>query len=50
MSIDPGKLPKNFKDVMSREDMQEWAEAYDNEYQTTMEHSKLHDQSQELRF
>jgi hypothetical protein len=24
MSIDPGKPPKHFKDVMSRDDMQEW--------------------------
>jgi hypothetical protein len=41
MSIDPGKPPKNFKDVMSREDMQEWAEAYDNEYQGFYDHGTL---------
>ena len=27
-SIDPDRPPKNYKDVMSREDKQEWAEAY----------------------
>ncbi len=31
--IDPKRPPKNFKDAMSREDRQEWAVAYDNEYQ-----------------
>ncbi len=30
-SIDSKRPPKNFKDAMSREDRQEWAEAYDNE-------------------
>ena len=27
-SIDPDRPPKNYKDAMSREDKQEWAEAY----------------------
>ena len=31
--IDVNKPPKNFRDEMSREDRQEWAEAYDSEYQ-----------------
>ncbi len=32
--IDMNKLPKNFRDAMSREDRQEWASAaYDLEYQ-----------------
>ena len=29
--IDVNKPPKNFRDAMSREDLQEWAEAYDSE-------------------
>jgi hypothetical protein len=32
-SIDPDCPPKNFKDAMSRDDKQEWAEAYNKEYQ-----------------
>ncbi len=33
-SIDPDRLPKNYKDTMSRADRQRqaWAEAYDKEY------------------
>ena len=31
-SINPDRPPKNFKDAMSREDKQEWAEAFDKEY------------------
>jgi hypothetical protein len=31
-SIDPDRPPKNYKDAMSRDDKQEWAEAYDKEY------------------
>ena len=31
-SIDPDRPPKNYKDAMSREDLQSWAEAYDKEY------------------
>ncbi len=30
-SIDPNWQPKNYKDAMSREDRQSWAEAYDKE-------------------
>ena len=32
------KPPKNFRDGMCREDQQEWAEAYDPEYQGFLEH------------
>ena len=32
-NIDPDRLPKNFKDVMSCPDSQEWAEAYQKEFQ-----------------
>ena len=32
-SIDPNKPPRNFRDAMRREDRQEWAKAYDKEYQ-----------------
>ena len=32
MSINPDRPPKNFKDAMSRDDKQEWAEAFDKEY------------------
>ena len=35
---DVNKPPKNFRDVMSHEDRQEWAEAYDCEYQGFLEH------------
>jgi len=31
-SINPDRPPKNYKDAMSREDKQDWAEAYDKEY------------------
>ena len=33
--------PKNFKDAMLRADRQEWAEAYDKEYQGFKEHRTL---------
>jgi hypothetical protein len=33
ISINPDLPPKNFKDAMSRVDKQEWATAYDEEYQ-----------------
>ena len=36
-SIDPDRPPKNYKDAMSREDRQEWAEAYAKEYRGFME-------------
>ena len=36
-SVDPDRPPKNYKDAMSREDKQEWAEAYDKEYRGFME-------------
>ena len=39
--IDVNKPPKNFRDAMSREDRQEWAEAYDSEYQGFLEHGTL---------
>ena len=39
--IDVNKQPKNFRDAMSREDRQEWAEAYDSEYQGFLEHGTL---------
>ena len=39
--IDPSKPPKNFKDAMSRIDRQQWAEAYDREYQGFYEHQTL---------
>ena len=35
--IDPTKPPKNFKDAMSRPDRQQWAEAYNKEYQGFIE-------------
>ena len=40
-NIDPNKPPKNFKDAMQRIDRQEWAEAYDAEYQGFLEHGTL---------
>jgi hypothetical protein len=40
-NIDPTKQPKNFRDAMSREDRQEWAEAYDAEHQGFYEHRIL---------
>jgi len=36
-SVDPDRPPKNYKDAMSREDKQDWAEAYDKEYRGFME-------------
>ena len=36
-SINPDRPPKNYKDASSREDKQEWAEAYDKEYRGFME-------------
>ena len=33
--------PKNFKDAMRRTDRQEWAEAYDKEFQGFKEHGTL---------
>jgi hypothetical protein len=39
--IDPDRLPKNFKDAMSRDDKQEWAEAYNKEYQGFKERNAL---------
>ena len=39
--IDVNKPPKNFRDAMSREDLQECAEAYDSEYQGFLEHGTL---------
>ena len=39
--IDPNRPPKNCKDAMSREDRQEWAEAYDNEHQVFFENKRL---------
>ena len=39
--VDVNKPPKNFRDAMNREDRQEWAEAYDSEYQGFFEHGTL---------
>jgi hypothetical protein len=39
--VDVTKPPKNFRDAMSREDRQEWAEAYDSEYQGFYDHWTL---------
>jgi hypothetical protein len=39
--IDLTKPPKNFRDAISREDCQEWAEAYDAEHQGFYEHQTL---------
>ncbi len=33
ISVNPDRPPRNFKDAMSRVDKQEWATAYDIEYQ-----------------
>jgi hypothetical protein len=38
---DVTKPPKNFRDAMSREDRQEWADAYDSEYQGFYDHGTL---------
>ncbi len=40
-NIDPTKPPKDFNDVMSREDQQEWAEEYNAEHQGLYEHQTL---------
>jgi hypothetical protein len=40
-SIDPSKPPRNYRDAMQREDRQEWAEAYDKEYQGFIEQGTL---------
>jgi hypothetical protein len=43
-SIDPNKPPSNYRDAMQRElreDRQEWAEAYDKEYQGFIEQGTL---------
>ncbi len=39
--IDPNKPPRNYRDAMQREDQQEWAEAYDKEYQGFIEQGTL---------
>ena len=39
--IDTNCPPKYFKDAMRRTDRQEWAEAYDKEYQSFKEHETL---------
>ena len=39
--INMNKPPKNCRDAMSREERQEWAEAYDLEYQGFLEHGTL---------
>jgi hypothetical protein len=39
--IDVTKPPKNFQDAMRREDCQEWAEAYDSEYQGFYDHGTI---------
>jgi hypothetical protein len=40
-NIDPTKPTKNFRDAMSRENSQEWAEAYGAEHQGFYEHQTL---------
>ena len=40
-SIDPNKPLRNYRDAMQREDQQEWAEAYDKEYQGFIEQGTL---------
>ena len=40
-NIYPNRPPKNFRDAMSREDRQEWAEAYASEHQGFFEHKTL---------
>ena len=37
ISVDPDRPHKNYKDAMSREDKQDWAQAYDKEYRGFME-------------
>ncbi len=39
-SIDPNK-PQGYRDAMQREDRQQWAEAYDKEYQGFIEQGTL---------
>ena len=39
--IDVNTQPKIFRDAMSREDRQKWAEAYDSRYQGLLEHGTL---------
>ena len=41
VGIDVNKPPNIFRDAMSREDGQEWAEAYDSEYQGFLKHGAL---------
>ncbi len=41
VGIDVTKPPKNFRDGMRMEDRQEWAEAYDSEYQGFYDHGTL---------
>ena len=36
-SINPDRPPKNYKDAMSREDRQEWGEAFTKEYRGFVE-------------
>jgi hypothetical protein len=40
-SIDPNKPPRNYRNAKRREDRQEWAEAYDKEYQGFIEQGTL---------
>jgi hypothetical protein len=40
-SIDPNKPPCNYRDAMQQEDLQEWAEAYENNYQGFIEQGTL---------
>ena len=40
VGINVNKPPKNFRDAMRRENRQEWAEAYDSEYQGFLEHGR----------
>jgi hypothetical protein len=40
-SIDLSRPPKIFRGAMSREDLQKWAEAFDDEYQGIYEHGTL---------
>jgi hypothetical protein len=40
-SIDPNKPLRNYRDAMQRKDRQEWAEAYDEEYQGFIEQETL---------
>ncbi len=40
-SIDPNKPLRNYRNAMRREDRQEWAEAYDKDYQGFIEQGTL---------